>query len=276
MNKVYLNGKIMAKNKATLSIYDRGFNYGDAIFETLRTFNGEPFLLKEHLKRLKFAGRQTKIKIPSGLVAAVIQLIKSNRTKKSNEDLSVRITISRGEDQSGYGLKTNLKPTVLITCNKLDLKSINNNLKKGIKVLTETGSSLSVAGIKSTNLLNMILSKYSSKSKGYDDLLWVNESGYISESLTGNVFLVKKGIIYTPPLGSGILPGVTREHLIGKLTKNGLKVQEKQIKLSKILTYDEIFITNSIQGITPVTKVNEGRFPIGELTKTSQKIYSAS
>lgn len=273
MNKVYLNGKIIAENKASLSVHDRGFNYGDGIFETLRTFDGDPFLLKEHLKRLKLAGRQVKIKIPAVLETDVLKLIKANKTTK---ELSIRITISRGEDPSDYQLKTNLKPTVLITCKKLDTKSINKNQKTGIKVLTETRPSLSVAGVKSTNLLNMILAKHSSKGRGYNDIVCLNEGGYITESLTGNIFLVKKGLIFTPPLTTGILPGVTREYLIKKLTKNGLKVQEKQIKLSNLLTCDEIFITNSIQGIVPVTKVNKGDFPVGEITRISQKIYSTN
>ena len=271
MNKVYLNGKIIAENKASLSIRDRGFTYGDAVFETIRVYNGLPFLLKEHLKRLKKAGQITKIKIPSDLDKAVIKLIKAN---KLVNDSSIRITISRGVDNTGYELKSNLKPTVTITSQKIDGKKIKNNQKKGIKVETNTLLSLAVEGIKSTNLLNMILSKNSAKGAGAQDIICLDNKGNVTEALTGNVFLVKNNTLFTAPLSSGILAGVTRDAVIKIALKNKLKVKETLTKASNLLTYDEIFITNSIQEVIPVTGLNKQKLPVGQVTLMLQNDYN--
>lgn len=272
MGKVYLNGKILLESKAKLSVFDRGFLYGDGIFETLRTYNGVPFLLKEHLKRLKQAGRATKIKVPTGLEKAVESLIKAQNLK--NKDFRIRLTLSRGVDKENYELKSNLTPTVLITATPINKKEIEKTVTKGIYLSTATLPSLALEGIKSTNLLKMILAKQSTKVSGYQDILCLNKDNNITETLTGNIFLVVNNTLITPPLESGILPGITRGYIIKMAKRNSLKVAEKQIKLSNLLSCQEVFTTNSINGITPVTKIDNRKFSIGQTTILLQDYYN--
>jgi len=265
MAKVYLKGKITDEKNAKISAFDRGFLYGDGVFETLRVYDGKPFLLDEHIKRLKKACSATKITLPLGIKEGIHKLIKANKIKNTY----LRITVTRGTDKDGYKVKKLHKPTVLIHTNKLNEDSIAKIQKSGVSAIIKDTHSLALEGVKTTSLANLI-----AKDGHHNKVTICTDSkGYVTETLTGNIFIVKNKSIITPHLKAGILAGVTRGSVLKLTTHLGRKAVIKPFKSSELLTADEVFITNSIWEIVPVVKVNGRKVGRGEVTKELQLLY---
>ncbi len=250
---VILNKKLILQNKAMISVMDRGFKFGDAIYETMRTINGKPWLLAEHLKRLRNSAKILQIKVPltnKELTYQITRLIKKNNHKESR----IRITLSRDE-------------TLLIEATKLTKP---RNFTKGVTAITYKAER-TLPQAKSTNMLPSILARREAeKHKAYEALL-VDRHNNITEGAFSNVFAVKNGELITPK--DGILEGTTRNYIIKKYPK----VRLAPIPLHKIHTYDEIFVTSSTFGAVPIIKVdgkpiNNGK--IGRITQNIIKLLS--
>ncbi|MBU0687350.1 MAG: aminotransferase class IV [Candidatus Margulisbacteria bacterium] len=247
MSKVFINGKIIDSRNAEISIFDRGFLYGDGLFESLRTYNCKPFLLDEHLARLFKSARLLKIKIPYSKLKIknnIARLIKINKFKEAY----IKIIVTRGEAKS-HGLSTKNvkgKANVIIIIEKLKRSPKKSNWK----IITKTTTHSST--IKSLDYLNNILAKTEAEKKGADETILIDPQGYVLEGTVSNIFIVKNGILITPPLSLPILPGVTRQFIMKLARKLKIKVQEKKIKLKDLKNADECFLTFSGEGIVPV------------------------
>lgn len=254
---VILNKKLVLARKAVISISDHGFKFGDAIFETIRTIDGKPWLLGEHLKRLRASAKVLGLKVPytnAEFAKQIERLIFNNKYAESR----VRITLTRGNN--GFDFLTCKKPLVLIEATKLSkFKQF-----EGISVTTFEVER-PASSIKSTSMLPSILAR---RNPGEETLL-VDRHGNITEGSFSNIFVVKGDLITTPK--EGMLEGTTRNFILAKYSKT----KEAPIPLKNIHKYDEIFLTSSTKGVIPVIKVdgkpiNNGK--IGELTKQIIKL----
>ena len=273
----YLNGKLLPGEKAKISLLDYGFLFGFGLYETVRAYNGKVFRLDNHLARLRYSGNRLGIVIHTALIReAVKDVIKANGFKQTR----LRICVSIGEGTISPNLDSCKQPTIAIIASEYKPPS-REKYQNGYKVALSSirRSSLSpVTYLKSTNTMENMLARRDAKDVGADEAFFLNEKGYLTEAAGSNLFLMKNGVLKTPRYESGILPGVTRVVVFELAAKLGIKVREVNLKLADLLQADEVFITNSLIEIVPVTSF-DGK-PIadgkpGTLTGKLMKVYKA-
>lgn len=261
--KIYLSGSIVPEGKASVSVFDRGLNYGDGLFETMKAHDGKPAFLKEHLQRLKAGARFLKIPInalEADVKDGVIErLLKANRLSKGSA--CVKIIVTRGVDKSGHAPSKGTTPTLIIITKRIDETYIVRLQKKGVKAILIKGYAPALGGFKTLNYLPCVLAKAEAERRGAFEGIFVGEDGTIKEGSSTNIFIVSKGILKTPPANaqSGILPGVTRQAVISIAKKLGLTVKEAPISVKDLFTCDKAFLTNSIIGMVPLVSVDSRR-----------------
>jgi len=280
---IYVNGGFYQREKAVVSVFDHGYLYGDGIYETLRTYGGRVFKLGEHSRRLSRSAGKIYLRLPfddTGMEDAVRETLERNGLAVPDKDAYVRVTVSRGPGELGLDPDLCPEPTVVIIAK--EFKGYPHEMyEEGIGVLVATTrrnppSSLDPA-IKSTNFLNNILAKVEAKNAGAYEALMLNQDGYVAEGTISNVFMVSGGTLLTPPEEAGILMGVTRGFVIGLAEGLGIPVKEELITPDRLMSADEVFITNTTMEVMPVTavdgvKVGTGR--VGETVKSLRAAYS--
>jgi len=255
---VYLNGSLVPRSQARVSVFDYGFLYGYALFETMRAYNGRIFLLERHLKRL----RDSAATIGLGSRLAEVDLGKAcNDTLKTNNlpDARLRLTVSRGEAGSFPGPDTDAVPTVLVTATSyqgLSDRIYNEGFKVGISSLRRC-SRTPLSRLKSANYLVSVLAKRETEAAGLDESLLLNERDLITEGSISNVFFVGRSGLVTPPVDSGILPGITRGVVLELARNLKINASEIDIKIADLAQFNEAFLTNSIMEIMPLVEVRD-------------------
>ena len=276
MNKIWINGRFFELNKAKISVFDRGFMYGDGAFETMRSYAGVIFKMDEHQKRLFTSLKILKIKAPytkTYLKGIIYDCLKVNKLQSAY----IKIIITRGEGRFGIIHKDAFMPNVVIVAKAFDgypdwmfdcgISSLLTGIHNECSVL---------AGIKSLNYLPFIMARFKAKGEGFDDAILTNTKGYITEGATSNIFLVKLGNVITPSLASGILPGITRDVIIYIARALKIHVKEKAVSRKELLSADEVFFTNSLAEVLPVTRVGSkwiGDGEVGPITKLLRISY---
>ncbi len=271
---VYLNGSIINNKEAKVSVEDRGFLLGDGLFETIRAYNGKPFLLKAHLQRL-YSGlerlsitiRETEEEL-SGIVKRLLEL-------NSLKDAYIRITVTRGLCSRGISTTDCTEPTVCIV-----VKGFNppdeRLYREGVQLCFVQRPNLRIpedADIKSLSFLNYILARTEVERKGAFEGIMLNLSGHLTECTTSNIFFVKDGIFFTPAVETGILKGITRQTVISLLKQNGYSVVEGRFLSDDLLEADEVFITNSLIEILPVSGIEDRKFKTPANTLKLHSLY---
>lgn len=262
--KVWINNKFVDARDAKISVFDRGFLYGDGLFETMRAYRGSIFLLDRHLSRLFDSAKAIRMHIPyskKALREASCDSIERNGLK----DAYIRITVTRGG-------------SVIILTKKIKARPrsdyINGISVKVSKIVLNENSPL--AGKKSLNYLNYLLAKEDAMRDGCGEAILFNTKGDVAEGATSNIFLVKNKKLITPSLDSGILPGITRQTVIAIAKKMKISVIEKRVLPKELMSADEAFITNSIMELLPVKNIGHakiGRGRPGEMTKLLHAAY---
>jgi branched-chain amino acid aminotransferase len=264
---VFLNERLVKEQEAKVSVNDHGFLYGDGVYETLRTFNGRVWQLKEHLKRLRMSASRLGIKVPWGnsqLEKFIVMTIAKNGFKESR----VRLTITRGEND--YNFMESKKPTLVIQVKELHEVDANL-LQKGVNIVTLNLQRV-LPEVKSISLLPMIIATRAARSKKAYECLFVDSKKYVTEGSVSNVFIVRKNVLITPK--NGILPGTTRNFVLSLAKKRSITAVEKDFKLEELYGADEVFITNAPKGIVPVKKIDDiNKGPIGVITKQIMESY---
>jgi branched-chain amino acid aminotransferase len=264
MTKVYISGKLVDKNQATVSVYDHGFLYGDGVFEGIRVYSGKVFLLAEHLDRLYESARAIRLEIPMSkgdLAAAVNSTVAANNLA----DGYVRLVISRGAGYLGLDPRKTANPQVIIIADTITLYP-PETYEQGLKLITASTlrnhpQALS-ARIKSLNYLNNILAKIEGIDGGCVEALMLNHKGEVAECTGDNIFIVQKGTLKTPPVDAGILEGITRNAVIRLAREAKVNVAETTLLRHDIYIADECFLTGTAAEVVPVTSL-DGR-PIGD------------
>lgn len=250
----WLNGFLMPIEQAHISVLDHGVLYGDGIFEGIRVYRQNAFLLNEHLQRLQQSAQAIGLALPYGLdelKGACEQLIECNGL----EDGYIRLVVTRGEGSLGLDPKNCHHPNVFILYRALSMHSANL-LTRGIRLITASvrrpASDVLDAKIKSLNYLNNILAKMEANQAGADDALLLNAHGRVAEASAANVFCVKHETLMTPSLEEGCLSGITRGVVMQLARKAGMRVEEKPLSLYDLYNADEVFLTGSGAELVPV------------------------
>jgi branched-chain amino acid aminotransferase len=244
-------------------VFDHGYLYGDGIYETMRAYGGKIFLLRSHLSRLKRSAEAIALALPLPLEKIGDALNESLTVNKLREAY-LRIQISRGPGEIGLDPALCPAPTMVIAVKPF--KDYPAELyEKGVSVaVTATRRNHPLAqdpAIKSTNFLNNILAKIESLRVGAYEGIMLNWKGYVAEGTISNLFLVRKGVLRTPSLETGILEGITRELVLSLARRQQVPVEEALLRPRDMLKADECFITNTTLEIMPVTTV-DGK-PVG-------------
>ncbi|MEM3485144.1 MAG: aminotransferase class IV [Candidatus Methanomethyliaceae archaeon] len=253
---VYLNGRLVPADGARVSVADRGFLYGDGVFETLRAYGGRPFQLTEHVARLYRSASLIGLELPwpPGTVREAVEV-----TLEANKlpDAYVRITVTRGE---GLGIEppAPAKPTLVVHTTPLAIDP--RVYQKGIAaVVVRTRRNLPAAvplEAKSLNFLNNILAYREARAMGAQEAIMLNTDGAVAEGSVSNLFVVVQGKVLTPPVEAGIFPGLARETVMRLAREMGQPVEERVFGPDLLLSADEVFLTNSVREVVPVVTVN--------------------
>ena len=257
--KIYLNGKLVDKKDAKISVFDHGFLYGDGVFEGIRSYGSLVFKLKEHIDRLFESAHSIMLKIPLSkkeMTQAVVKTLKANNLK----DAYIRLITSRGEGDLGLDpRKCKGNETVVIIADKIALYP-KKLYDKGMEIVTvPTIRNICEAlnpQIKSLNYLNNILAKIEAINAGVQEALMLDHLGYVAECTGDNIFVVKKGELYTPPQCMGSLRGITRDAVLSIAKKNKIPTHEHVLTRHELFISDECFLTGTAAEIVPVVKVD--------------------
>jgi D-alanine transaminase len=268
MDQIYLNGSFLPRSEAQIPIMDRGFLFGDGVYELIPVFNKKVFLLDEHLKRLKNSLNLIQMNEIKDLDKIINTLIKKN-TKNT---FFIYLHITRGVQSSrNHIYSENIQPTILLMCE--DYPEFSKDLiKKGFQATIQDDFRWMKSNIKSISLLgNVLLKNHASRSGCYETLLVRNKR--LTEGSTSNVFVVKDEIIYTPKLSNELLPGVTRGLLIKLLNENHLKVIESDIYESDVVNADEVWCSSSTNAVVPIIKVDDNIVNNGRVGNITMKVH---
>ena len=261
---IYLNGEYVSKEDAKVSVFDHGFLYGDGIFEGIRIYNGNIFKCKEHLKRLYDSAKSIMLDIPLTFEEMERALVESVRKNGLNNGY-IRLVVSRGDGNLGLDPRRCPKPNVIIIVEQLAIYSeemYRNGLKTvSVSVRRNIPDALNPK-IKSLNYLNNILVKIQANLAGVGEAIMVNAQGYVAEGSSDNIFIVKNGVVFTPPCWVGALEGITRGAIIEICEKIGLPIKIEPFTLHDVYVADEVFFTGTAAEVIAVREV-DGRI-IGE------------
>jgi len=252
------------KSQAKVSVFDHGFLYGDGVFEGIRSYGGRVFMLDEHLDRLYESAKSIWLTIPidkEQMKEAILQTLRTNKLR----DAYIRVVVSRGEGDLGLDPRKCPKPNVIIITDRIELFP-NELYERGIEMVTVSVRRNSPQAlnpnIKSLNYLNNILAKIEAINAGKPEGLMLTIDGYVAEGTGENIFVIKRGELFTPPAYMGILKGITRQVVMNLAREMGYPVWETVLTLHDVYTADECFITGTAAEIVPVVKL-DGR-TIGE------------
>jgi branched-chain amino acid aminotransferase len=261
--KIWIDGQLVDRADAKVSVYDHGLLYGDGVFEGIRVYAGKIFECDAHLRRFYDSAKAIRLTVPytaEQVKSAMEQTFKANNFS----DCYIRLVVTRGTGDLGIDPKKSAKPCVFIIT---DLISVypKEMYEKGMAVITSSyirnHPNATSPRIKSLNYLNNVLAKIEANDAGVAEALMLNHEGNVSECTADNIFIVRNGVVQTPTTYDGILEGVTRNVILGLCRKNGIDCMEKTLQRIDVYSADEMFVTGTGAEVMPVTKV-DGR-PIG-------------
>ncbi|MGB7767668.1 MAG: aminotransferase class IV [Verrucomicrobiia bacterium] len=247
---IFLNGQFVPEAEAVIPVNDRGFMYGDGLFETVRVVNGWPFRVAQHLERMTRGADFLKIKppfTPKELQEFAEQLIEQNQMPEA----ILRVTLTRGPGERGYSPGAEGKPTVVMTLHAAPPADHPVQwclITSSFRVLAADP----LSSFKTLNKLTHVMARAEAGEKGADEALLLNTNGEVAETASGNLFWVYKDTICTTPTGRGVLPGITRAVVLEICQTLGLPTNKRVIKPEALKNSEGIFITQSAWGIVPV------------------------
>lgn len=274
---IYLNGEFVPKEKAVVSVFDHGLLYGDGVFEGIRAYHGRVFKLGEHLDRLYDGARAICLKIPVGkdeMQEIVLETLRRNNLS----DAYIRLVVTRGPGD--LGLDPRKCPEAFVFCIAASIVLYPDELyEKGMSVISvSTRRNIPTACIprvKSLNYLNNIYAKMEANLAGMPEAIMLNNEGYVAEATGDNIFIVKKGVLITPPSSAGILEGITRNAVMDIAREKGITVEEKMFTMYDVYTADEVFLTGTAAEVIPVINVDGRIIADGKPGKMTWELISA-
>jgi branched-chain amino acid aminotransferase len=276
--QIYISGKFFPQDDAKISVFDHGLLYGDGVFEGLRSYRGKVFRLEEHIRRLYESAKAIWLEIPMSpdeMCDAVNDSVHVNKI----DDGYIRLVVTRGVGTLGLDPNRCSNPQVIIIADTISLYP-KELYEKGLEIVTVSVQRNHPAAlsprIKSLNYLNNILAKIEGIQAGCIEALMLNHKGEVAECTGDNVFLVRQGVLQTPPLEAGILQGVTRDAVIEIAREAGIEVREMPLTKHDVYVADECFLSGTAAEIIPVVRVDSrviGSGKPGAITRDLEKRF---
>ena len=274
---IYIDGEYYPKSQAKISVFDHGLLYGDGVFEGIRAYNGIVFKLKEHIDRLYQSAHAMMLQIPATktqMIEAVLATLRKNKMK----DAYIRLVVTRGVGDLGLDPRKCPKATVIIITGAIVLH-VNEAKEKGITTLISWVRRHPVDAtsheIKSLNYLNSVMAKIEANSAGADEAICLDKNGFVAEGVGENIFIVKNGKLFTPPVCSGALPGITAQVATRLASKLGAEVKESNITPYQLFNADEVFFTGTAAEIVPIREVNKRQIGDGKPGTVAKQLIAA-
>lgn len=257
MNIVYLNGNFCPDTQACVSVLDRGFIFGDGVYEVIPAYYGHLFRLTEHLQRLQNNLDAIRIKNPftfQDWAKLLIELIGKNKDNSETGHFSVYLQVTRGVAKRDHALPQDIEPTVFAMANPLQPPTIAD-LQSGIKAVTADDYRWRNCQIKAISLLPNVLLRQQAIDEGATESILIRD-GYATEGAASNLFIVESGKVVTPPKGPFLLPGITRDLILELAAQNNIPHEESEISRERLFKADEIWVTSSTKEILPITQLD--------------------
>ncbi len=262
--QIYIDGQYLDEANAKISVFDHGLLYGDGVFEGIRVYSRRIFKLDEHLERLFDSTKAILLKVPLSfdeLREATVETCRRNKL----EDGYIRLLVTRGKGSLGLSPDSCPRATVIIIAAEIELFP-REYYTKGLRVATaptrRTAPAALNPSVKSLNYLNNVMGKIEGKLLGAQEVIMLNEQGYVAEGSGDNIFVLKKGRLFTPPIYSGALGGITRRVAMDLATEMAIPVSEVMLTRYDLFVADEVFLTGTGAEIIPAVEI-DGR-PIGD------------
>jgi branched-chain amino acid aminotransferase len=261
---VSVNGRITNERDAVISVFDHGFLYGEGVYETLRTYNGQPFLFDRHMRRLRASAGMLALEVPPNDADIDARFRETMRAAglgdASSREAYIRILVTRGIGELTYDLSACPTPTIVVIV-KPNVEPSRDAFERGVKValvpIVRNHPDTVNPRIKSNNLLNNALAMQEAFKRGAFEGVMRNFKGELAECTQSNLFVVKNGVALTPPLDAGLLPGITREFLFEVGAGVGIPVRDAVLHDEDLLGADEAFLTSTTREAVPIVQVDE-------------------
>lgn len=255
---IYLNGRFVSEKEAVISVFDHGLLYGDGVFEGIRAYHNRVFRLKEHLQRLYESAKSIMLGVPltpEEMEAVVLETLRRNGLR----DAYIRLVITRGRGDLGLDPRKCPVPTVFCITSSIQLYP-EELYEKGLEVVTvPTPRNYNEAvnpRIKSLNYLNNIMAKIEANLAGTMEAIMLNPQGYVAEATGDNIFMIKDGVLFTPPKYANILDGITRNTVMELARRRGIEVREELFTRHDLYIADQVFLTGTAAELIPVIKID--------------------
>jgi branched-chain amino acid aminotransferase len=261
---VNVNGRVFDQEHAVISVFDHGFLYGEGVYETLRTYNGQPFLFDRHMRRLRASAGMVALGVPIGDAEIDARFRETMRAaglgESTGREAYIRILVTRGIGELTYDLAACPNPSIVVIV-KPNVAPSPEAFERGVKValvpIVRNHPDTVNPRIKSNNLLNNALAMQEAFKRGAFEGVMRNYKGQLAECTQSNLFIVKNGIAMTPPLDAGLLPGITREFLFEVGADVGITVRDAVLHDDDLLGADEAFLTSTTREAVPIVQVDD-------------------
>ena len=273
---IYIDGKFLSEADAKVSVFDHALLYGDGIFEGIRFYNGRVFRLEQHLERLWDSARSICLEIPMSveeMTEALLETIRQNGLR----DGYIRLVVTRGVGNLGLNPAQCKRPSVIIIVTQIALYP-EAVYRSGLTVVTcatrRTNSASLNPAVKSLNYLNNVMARIEANLASADEALMLNEQGNVAECTADNVFIIKHGQIFTPPITAGALRGITRSVVFEIAGEMDIPIHERDITRHDVFIADECFLTGTAAEIIPVIKADSRPIGTGKPGPISAKLIA--
>ncbi|MDD1709042.1 MAG: branched-chain-amino-acid transaminase [Methanoregulaceae archaeon] len=273
---IYIDGKYLPKDEARISVFDHGFLYGDGVFEGIRAYNGRVFRLQEHLDRLYDSARTIDLAVPVSkeeMAEIILETLRRNKLK----DGYIRPLVSRGVGDLGLDPRKCPKASVIVIA--VEWGAMYGDLyEKGLKAITvsvrRNPADALPPNVKSLNYLNNILAKIEANYKGGDEAIFFDTNGYIAEGSGDNIFVVKNGVIFTPPTLNN-LRGITRAVVLEIAKSHGITLVEQNLGYYDMYSADEVFVTGTAAEVAPIVLIDGRSIGSGRPGPVTRQLMAA-
>ncbi|MGE0431378.1 MAG: aminotransferase class IV [Planctomycetota bacterium] len=275
---ININGELLPPEKASISVLDHGFLFGDSVYEVIRTVGGKLFTADEHLARLQNSARMIALELPLDAEGFKREFLRTHEAGGFG-DSYLRLIVTRGSGLLELNPESCKSPTWIIICKPLPDWG-TDSWEKGIKVaivgVQRNSRDALDPAIKSGNYLNNVLALMEAKKRGAAEGVMCNAQGFVTEGTISNIFCVRGGTLCTPALETGILSGITRQVIIGLAHNKGAEVIESKLRPDDFINADEVFLTSTTRGVMPVQRIDEHVIADtpGPLTKKLMAAYA--
>jgi branched-chain amino acid aminotransferase len=264
--KVWLNGELVDRERAVLSVFDHGLLYGDGVFEGIRSYGGKVFRIEKHVRRLFDSANGIRLAIPltrEQVAEAIVGTLEANGMK----DAYIRVVVTRGEGTLGLDPNRCPKPNMFVITDKIALYP-QELYENGLDIITaatmRNHPNALNPRLKSLNYLNNILAKIEAIDAGTLEAVMLNHLGYVAECTGDNLFIVRDGRLFTPPISAGILEGITRDEIIDIARGSATEVREENLTRQDLYVADECFLTGTAAEVVPVVRIDNRTIGTGK------------